>query len=379
MTTDPASAEAPGPDPGPVSDQTIEPASDQTPALDQTIASSGPGGQLPAQPFAAQLLGARLPALMAAMSSKLVRAVFLLVVLALLGLALYDQAGTLWRDLQRLSAPVLLLAFAAGLCGLLCSFMVWRTLLGDLGTRLSLPEAWRINFIGQLAKYVPGSIWPVVAQTELGADRGVPRGRSALSVLLGYAVMTCTGGAVAAVTLPFAAGGSFRHYFWVLLAVPVALIVLSPPVLNRLFAWLLRVLRRAPLQQGLSVRGLSRTMGWALAGWTCNGLMTYVLLSRLAGHSTGSLLVSIGGYALSWVAGFLAVFAPAGAGVREAVMVAVLSSRTTAATALTIALVTRALAVVCDAITGAGAAALIGRRRLQELRAGRDQGAPGDS
>jgi uncharacterized membrane protein YbhN (UPF0104 family) len=308
---------------------------------------------------------------MAAMSSKVVRLAFLAVVLALLGFALYDQAGTLWRDLQRLSAPALLLAFAGGLGGVMCSLMVWRTLLADLGSPLPLPEAWRIMFIGQLGKYLPGSIWPVLAQTELGADRGVPRGRSALSVLLSYTVVTCTGGAVGAVTLPFAAGGSFEHYFWVLLAIPAALVVLSPPVLNRLFGLLLRLLRQGPWQQGLSVHGLSRAMGWALGGWASNGLMTYVLLRQLSGHSRGAVLVSVGGYALSWVAGFVAVFAPAGAGVREAVMVAVLSTRTTAATALTVALITRALAVVCDALTGAAAVALIGRHRVAQLRAGR--------
>jgi uncharacterized membrane protein YbhN (UPF0104 family) len=297
------------------------------------------------------------------------RLAFLVVVLGLLVVALVDQAGTLWTEVQRLSAPVVLLAFVANLAALVCSMMVWRSLLADLGSKLSLPEAWRIMFIGQLAKYVPGSIWPVVAQTELGADRGIPRGRSAVSVLLGYAVMTCTGGVVAAVTLPFTAAGSFDRYFWVLFAVPVVLVVLSPPVLNRLFGLLLRLLRRSPLQRGLSVQGLSRTMVWALASWFCNGLMTYVLMRELSGDSRGTLLVSVGGYALAWVAGFVAVFAPAGAGVREAVIVAVLSTRTTGAIALTVALVTRALGVASDGVTGAVAAALIGRRKLQRLRA----------
>ena len=44
-------------------------------------------------------------------------------------------------------------------------------------------------------------------------------------------------------------------------------------------------------------------------------------------------------------------------------MVAVLSARTTPATALTVALLCRALAVVADAAAGAAASALVGRRR----------------
>jgi glycosyltransferase 2 family protein len=308
------------------------------------------------------------------MRSKVIRFGFLSVVLVVLVVALVGQAGTLWTEIQKLSAPVLLVAFIANLSGLVCSMMVWRTLLADLGSRLSVPVAWRVMFIGQLAKYIPGSIWPVITQTELGADRGVPRSRSAVSVLLAYGVMTGSGGLVAAVTLPFVARGSFDRYFWVLFILPVGAAVLSPPVLNRAFALLLRLLRRTPLEQGVSIGGLSLTMGWALASWTCNGFMTYVLMLQLAGHRHGTFIVSVGAYALSWVIGFLAVFAPAGAGVREAVMVAILSTRTTASVALTVALVTRALAVLSDSAAGFVAAGLIGRRRLQQLRATRRVG-----
>jgi len=296
------------------------------------------------------------------MRSKAVRFGFLAVVLALLAVALKEQAGTLWHQVSRLPVPVVLLAFVFCLCGLFCSLMVWRELLADLGSRLSIPEAFRIMFIGQLGKYVPGSIWPVLAQSELGADRGVPRTRSAVSVLLSYAVMTCSGVVVAMVTLPFATAGSIAQYFWILFLIPVAAVLLSPPVLNRLLRLVLRVSRRPVVQQSVSYRGLARTMVWALAGWSFNGLMVYVLMRQLAGHPQGSLLVSVGAYSLSWAVGFLAVFAPAGAGVREAVMVAVLGARTTPATALTVALLCRALAVVADAAAGAAASALVGRR-----------------
>lgn len=305
------------------------------------------------------------------MRSPLVRFGFLAVVLALLAIALYDQAGTLWHQVQRLSAPVVLLAFALGVGGLVCNLMVWREMLADLGSRLSIPEAWRIYFIGGLSKYVPGSIWPVLAQAELGADRGIPRSRTALSVILCYVVMTCSGAVVAAITLPFASAGSVAQYFWILLLIPVGLAVLSPPVLNRLLRVVLRLARQADVQVSVSYRGLLKTIAWAMLGWAVNGLMIYVLVRHLAGDHEGTLLVSVGGYCLSWTAGFLAVFAPAGAGVREVVMIAVLHTQTTAAVALTVALVSRAISVVGDALTGAAASVLVGRRRLRKIRAAR--------
>jgi glycosyltransferase 2 family protein len=326
-------------------------------------------------PAGAAPTGRVLTSLVRVMRSKVIRIGFLAAVLALLAAALVDQGGTLWHEVQRLSAPIVLAALVLNLCGLLCSLMVWRELLADLGSRLSIAEAWRIMFIGQLAKYIPGSIWPVLAQSELGADRGIPRRTSALSVLLSYAVMTGSGAAIAAITLPFARARTTDQYYWILILVPVSIVLLSPPVLNRLLAIVLRLARQPALERGVSFAGLGRTIAWAMASWAFNGLTIYVLLRQLAGHPQGTLLVSVGAYALSWTAGFLAVFAPAGAGVREAVMVAVLGTRTTTAIALTIALVTRATAVLCDAITGAVAAALVGRRRLRQLRAAR-QDAP---
>jgi glycosyltransferase 2 family protein len=310
------------------------------------------------------------------MRSKAVRFGFLAVVLALLAVALYDQAGTLWHEVQRLSVPMVLLAFALTVCGLICSLMVWREMLADLGSRLSVPEAWRIFFIGQLAKYVPGSVWPVLAQSELGADRGIPRSRSALSVILCYAVMTCSGAVVAAITLPFAHAGSVAQYFWILFLIPVGVVALSPPVLNRLLRLVLRLARQPAGQASVSYKGLARTMAWAVAGWACNGVVVYLLMRQLAGDRQGTLLVSVGAYSLAWAIGFVAVFAPAGAGVREAVMVAVLHTQTTAAIAITVALVARGLSVVADALTGAAASALVGRRRLRALRAARTLAGP---
>jgi uncharacterized membrane protein YbhN (UPF0104 family) len=116
-------------------------------------------------------------------------------------------------------------------------------------------------------------------------------------------------------------------------------------------------------------------MVWVVGAWATNGLMVYVLMRQLAGHPRGTLLVSVGAYALSWSVGFLAVFAPAGAGVREAVMIAVLHTASPAThTAVTVALVTRAMSVVGDAVTGAAATALVGRRRISQIRSTRRPG-----
>ena len=96
-------------------------------------------------------------------------------------------------------------------------------------------------------------------------------------------------------------------------------------MLNRSLRLLLRLLRRPSVYQAVTMRGLAVSTGWAMLGWTLNGLMIYVLTARIVGHGGGdSRHLGSPGYALSWVAGFLFILAPAGAGVREAILVAVM-------------------------------------------------------
>jgi hypothetical protein len=83
-----------------------------------------------------------------------------------------------WRQarplLGRLSVPVVLAAWALVLAGIYATFRSWRAALADLGAGLPQPAAMRVFYLGQLGKYVPGTIWPVVTQMRLGRDYRVP-------------------------------------------------------------------------------------------------------------------------------------------------------------------------------------------------------------
>jgi hypothetical protein len=116
-------------------------------------------------------------------------------------------------------------------------------------------------------------------------------------------------------------------------------------------------------------------MALAMTAWAINGLMIYVLVRHLAGEHQGLLLTSVGAYALAWSVGLVSP-TPAGAGAREAVMIAVLHTQTSPRIAITVAFMSRAISVVCDALTAAAASALVGRRRLRQLRAARQVAPP---
>jgi hypothetical protein len=136
-------------------------------------------------------------------------------------------------------------------------------------------------------------------------------------------------------------------------------VALVPAVLNRLVGVALRLTRRPPLEQPLSARHLGAAVGWALVMWALYGLhVVPLVLAQPHAQGANVLLAATGGYALAWTAGFLFVIAPAGAVVREAVLVLALAGISHQPEALAVALVSRGVQTFGDLLWAAVGAAL---------------------
>ena len=263
-----------------------------------------------------------------------------------------------WADVRAALASLGILVVAGAmvsvLLAMLATMQVWRVLLAALGSPLPARTASRIMFVGQLGKYVPGSVWPILAQMELGTVHRVPRHHSASASVLTMLVAVFTGLLTALVTLPFVAGS--KPYLWAFAAAPVLLACLHPKVLNYVLGRLFRLTRRPPLEQPLTARAIAAALGWSLGSWIFYGLQIWLLATRLGAPRGTAALLAIGGFAFAWSVGFLAVFAPAGAGVREVLLVALLGPVLGVGAATAVALVSRVLTTVGD-LLAAGLAA----------------------
>lgn len=252
-------------------------------------------------------------------------------------------------------------AALAAAAGAGCFVLAWRELLADLGSRLPLAAAIRCAFVGQLAKYLPGAVWSVAAQVELSKDHGVPRHRTASSVLAALAVSLCVGLATAAVALPLTSAPAARQYWWALAATPLILICLCPPVLGRLLNLALTVVRQPRLERQPSAGGMAAVLAWTVLGWLLWGLQAWLLVRDVTGRGTHVLLISLGAYALAWSAGILIVVFPGGIGPRELALIAALAPVAPRGAALAIALVSRLVMTGSDLAWGA-VGLVIGRR-----------------
>ena len=275
--------------------------------------------------------------------------------IAILALALGAAGYTLYRDrndfthtFDRIGPGPLIASVALGLVGVGATFAVWREMLKGLGVELAWGDGSRIFFGSQLGKYVPGAVWPALMQMEAGRRRGATRPTMLWATLSSLILSCAIGLSVACVLLPIYDRSAFDRYWWVLLAVPALLASLHPKVLPAVIDRALRLLRRPALPCRLDPRAELRAAGWALLSWAGLGGQLAVLVVASGRTSVGAIGLSVGAMALAVPLGVLFVPAPAGAGVRDVVLILILRSIMTSGQALAVAVGSRAILVVCD-------------------------------
>jgi hypothetical protein len=124
--------------------------------------------------------------------ARLVRIARTVLVLLVLVAAAYAVVRH-WREV---SSTVTHLSWRAWLPGFFilpvaigCSTMSWQVLVDELGEPIGARRGAQIFLVGQLGKYVPGSVWAYLLQLELGRRAGVARARIFAATVCSLAVV----------------------------------------------------------------------------------------------------------------------------------------------------------------------------------------------
>jgi hypothetical protein len=206
----------------------------------------------------------------------------------------------------------------------LITIAVWQTVTTRLGASIRYRDAIQLWSFSNLGRYLPGKIWQVVGVVVLGKDFGITPARAVTIAFLNLALMIGTGAALGIYFLPhsLAQAGELRT-LTVVLAVASLLPVVWPRVLHvglRRFAE-----RHKETPVDLPPRSFLAAIAAAFLGiWILQGLSFFVLATAWVELSWLDLPRLAGAYAISYVAGLLAFFAPGGIGVREGFLTIIL-------------------------------------------------------
>jgi uncharacterized membrane protein YbhN (UPF0104 family) len=283
------------------------------------------------------------------------RILLALLVVAAVSIAVARNWRQVSADIARIDARTFALAAALACLPPLFTVMGWRILLADLGSPLHVAPAGGIFFVGQLGKYVPGAVWSIVAQAEMGVRLHIPRRRMAVVAFVSVAIAAICGLIVGtpAVPLLITRDDSTATTGWVvLLAVPLLAVVLWPRLLNRAIATVLRVLRREPLERELSGRAILSATLLFIGAWVSSGMHVFILArATSSGYETDQLLLAtLSGFALASSLAMFSVVLPAGVGVREGVLVLILAPVTSTSAATAVVVISRFLTVAADVL-----------------------------
>ena len=272
-----------------------------------------------------------------------------LVAIALCAKALADDWASVRHSIAHAELGWIAVALCCGAAGMTFLGMLWWSCLQVFGDPQRRRNAVAWYFGGELGKYLPGGIWPVVGRGELAQRAGVRRTSAYATTLLSYAVMCIAAAIVCVALLPFAAARHGLGWGWAALAViPAGFAAVHPAILGRVLALGQRLTRGRvsldpppwPAMLGLIVRAVPT---WLLVG------MASVAVTESLGYDQRPSQVAFAAVA-AWILGFLAVPVPAGAGVRELVFVAFSGLAGGPATA--VATIARVLLIIVDGIGG---------------------------
>ena len=200
---------------------------------------------------------------------------------------------------------------------------VWCKLLEYMGHRLSYHDAWYIFYIGNLGRYIPGKVWTVAGMAYLAGKAGIPVTIAGTSAVCAHAYSLLS----TFVFLPifFIFKGSESENLMFLWFLPVFFILMVififPGNLERVLNAVLKKFGKSTVNIGITTLSALKTAGFYFLLWLLFGIAFWIFVSAVVGFGQVNPFYAAGTWAIAYLIGYLAFFAPGGLGVREGIMV----------------------------------------------------------
>lgn len=203
----------------------------------------------------------------------------------------------------------------------------WKSIFKGIGISLPFLKGLKIIFYSQLGKYLPGKIWTFAGRMYFCQKIGIPNSKTFLSMVLEIALTTISGILIFLISLLFSS--RFRMDINPFLLVTVAvlvLVIIHPKVLVRIINFFLRLIKKERVRIDLNFPQICMIMAYYCIIWLCFGIAFYFLINSVTFITPSKIPIITGSFAIASTIGVIALFAPAGLGVREGILSLLLSN-----------------------------------------------------
>jgi hypothetical protein len=224
--------------------------------------------------------------------------------------------------------PLIVLSFLLYPAGFVPTAIGWHKIMKIVGGPSVFKVNARIFCYSCLARRVPGGVWHIAGRAVLNKEHGVPHSLTVLGSALEWTLMVMSGLLIYLLTTLLTVSrntvdGGLSPGVALVLLLPL-LILLSPPVINRMLRFALKKWHGQVYQDISPVDILGLMSAYAVA-WIAGGVLLYILIGALYPLAVTMLPAVIGAWAGASAMGLIAAYLIQGLGVREVTLAAILS------------------------------------------------------
>jgi len=218
----------------------------------------------------------------------------------------------------------------AGVGTLFIFSSVWLKIIAGFGHQLSMTKAFRIFYLSNLGRYIPGKIWQLFGILYLTQKEGIPPERAGASFIFSQMI------GIPASLLVFvlaaqiepkllidqvAVLGDKSAYLMTAAMVAVSLVmVLWPQKVLAVGNAVLRKLKRPQVIFALDKKvALTIFVGYSVS-WIMYGTAFWLFTRAVTNGAGCGLVAAVGAFIVAYQIGYLALFAPGGFGPRELIL-----------------------------------------------------------
>jgi uncharacterized membrane protein YbhN (UPF0104 family) len=268
----------------------------------------------------------------------------------IIGAIIFFFAKALWMQKDQLiniSVSIQYSSLAISLLFLLGGFVFlaigWRSLLDAFGKQISLARAIKFFGYAEITKYIPGAIWPTVSKSV--AINNSSQGILAALYDAAFKVIVC---AIIIVCLAFKELSELLSFPGTLLLCIILLAGSTPVVATKVIELMQTYFDKKTKKVNISVKKYLFALSPYVVAWLLFGTGFFFFLQGIS--ITFPFLQATSYFLIAWLIGFIVVFVPGGIGVREGVLVLLLTPLLGQPIAIIVSVLSRIWWMVGDAL-----------------------------
>ncbi len=260
-----------------------------------------------------------------------------------------------WQDIPfdklKFNFGLIILSFIPIFLNFLYGAYLWQRILANLGERISFKHSLSITGISILGKYLPGKVWYAAGRVYFIKKLGVKEEKGFLSMALETGLLLLSSLIIFIISPLIYKFIVLRNYiiFAIVLTI-IFVIAVHPYFASKIIKIIYGVLKRPFAELKYSYPSmLFLTLLYGIA-WIIYGIGFFLLINSFYSVSCSKFIALTGVFAISWNLGFIALFAPAGLGIREGILTLLLSLYFPKPIAIIISLLSRLWITVAEII-----------------------------